>query len=175
VVVVAIAVLSLVGLRHARPGTAAGRLEPIPWTAHLPSVDGALAAGDVKAAVRAWHTAHAAALASGSWEGMIEAGDAYLRIGRAAGARTPAEAKARQAYLVALFRARAQRSLDGVLRAADAFAQLGDDEVVAQGIAVARALAARHRDAAADARLGEAQPRLAARLLEAKRAGSDRF
>jgi hypothetical protein len=174
-VIVAIAVLSLVGLRHARPGTAAGRLEPIRWAEHLPSVDRALAAGDVNAAVRAWHTAHAAALASGSWEAMIEAGDAYLRIGRVAGARAPSEAKARQAYLVALFRARGQGSIDGVLRATDAFAGLGDDEVVAQGIAVARALATRNRDAAAEARLGEAQARLAARLLEAKRTAPDRF
>jgi hypothetical protein len=175
VVLVAIAVLGLVGLRHARPGSAAGSVPPIPSSEPQPTVDGALAAGDLNAAVRAWHAVHGAALASGTWEAMIEAGDAALRLGRVDGARTPSEARARQAYLVALFRARAERSIEGVLRAAEAFAQLGDDEVVAQGITIARRLAAQAPDGARGARLEEVEARLAARLLEVKRGQADRF
>jgi len=111
------------------------------WRTCLARVDAALAAKDVSAAIMAWHDGYGAALASREWEAMLAMGDASLRIGHAAGVRAGFDAKARQSYLTALFRARAQRSLDGVLRATGGFAALGDRQVVEQGLHIARQVA----------------------------------
>jgi hypothetical protein len=116
-------------------------------------VDEALAEKNVSAAVRAWHRAYVAALASRHREGLIDAGDAYLRIGQLSTSRRLAEAKARSLYLSALFRARQQESLDGVLRAAEAFAALGDTEAVEQCLRVADQVAARNADRDGPARV----------------------
>jgi hypothetical protein len=59
------------------------------------------------------------------------------------------EPEARRAYLAALTYARAQRSLEGVLRATESFARLGDRDMVVQGIRVARDLAGEDDDAQA--------------------------
>src|SRR5262247_2038634 len=69
------------------------------WAAHLQAVDRELARGHVDVAVRLWHDAHAAALESRSWEAMIAVGDAFMRIGRAAGAVGGARMNAREAYV----------------------------------------------------------------------------
>lgn len=135
-----------------------------PWTAHLERVEAALAHRNVSTAELAWRASYVEALRSRRWEGMLEVGEASLRIGEVAGARKPAEAKARQAYLTALFRARQQESLDGVLRAAEAFAALGDREVAEQGVYVAQRLAARAQDAQASERVRVVAERLTARL-----------
>jgi hypothetical protein len=47
------------------------------------------------------------------------------------------DAAARQCYLGALFRAREQRSVEGVLRVAEALAQLGDLEVASGALHIA--------------------------------------
>ena len=73
---------------------------------------------------------------------MLAAGDAALRIGKVARLRKHYEAKARETYLSALFRARAQRSVEGVLRVAEAFSMLGDREVVDQCLVIAGRVAA---------------------------------
>jgi hypothetical protein len=109
-------------------------------------VDEALARRDVSAAVRAWHDAYVFALASRQWEPMIAVADAYLRIGQVSGHAAAARGKARSHYLTALIRAERQRSVDGVLRVAEAFARLGDREVVARTVGIAEALAARSGD-----------------------------
>ena len=62
----------------------------------------------------------------------MEVGDQAVRIAEAAGGSTHFRAEARQAYLNALFRARAQRAVEGMHRAAAAFERLGDSEM-AQG------------------------------------------
>lgn len=136
-----------------------------PWTAHLERVAAALAQRNVSVAELAWQAAYGEALRSRRWEGMLAVGEVYLRIGEVAGNRKPAEAKARQAYLAALFRARQQESLDGVLRAAEAFAALGDREVAEQGVYVAQRLAARAQDAQARERVRVVAERLSARLI----------
>jgi hypothetical protein len=138
-----------------------------PWTPHLQKVDEGLAKKDTRAAEVAWHEAYVAALGSRRWEGMVEIGDAYLRIGEVAGARPAAKPTARQAYLVALFRARNQDSLDGVLRAAEAFAALGDREMVEQGVSIAQRLVADARDAQAHERVRAVAERVATGLLAA--------
>jgi hypothetical protein len=107
----------------------------------LAAVDAALAAGDVPAAIRAWHAAYGATIGSRRWEGFADAGDAYLRIARASGSPVGGISRARDLYLSALFRASGAGSLDGVLRIASAFAELGEDEVVANALRIARRLA----------------------------------
>jgi hypothetical protein len=132
------------------------------WREHLQTADSAMAERNVSRAIRVWHEARSAALRSGSWDALVEVGDASLRIGELAAAREGARAQARSLYLRALFRARDHRSLDGVLRATEAFASLGDADVVEQGLRVAGHIAATQGPAARD-RVREATIRLGAR------------
>lgn len=139
-----------------------------PWSVHVEQADKALAERNFRGAEQAWHDAYLAALGSRRWEGMIEVGDASLRIGEATGTRKASEARARKAYLAALARARQVKSLDGVLRTAEAFAGLGDPEVVQQSIRIAESLAAQSRDTHAYDRVRAFQERLATGSVEAK-------
>ncbi len=144
-----------------------------PWTVHLRHSDEALRLQDVKVAEQAWHRAYLAALGSTSWEGRLDVGDASLRIGDVAKRREPAKAKARSLYMEALFRARSQGSLDGVLRAGEAFAALGDQEVASQAIHIAEGLAAQGHDPYAPARVRSVTERLTTRFVAEKTALSD--
>jgi hypothetical protein len=101
-------------------------------TAQLTAVDTALATGDVAAALRASHELYGATFGACRWEGFAEAGDAFLRIARALGSPARGMARARDLYMSALVRAGGAGSLDGVLRIASAFVELGDDEIVTQ-------------------------------------------
>jgi hypothetical protein len=134
-----------------------------PWESSLRSLDAALQRGDAGAANRTWHEGYSAVLASGRWDGFVAMGDAVRRIADAAGSRSLGEARSRSLYLAALFRARQQGTVDGVLRAAEAFAGLGDREVVEQCLIVARALAARDGDKTAEGRVQTITARLAAK------------
>jgi hypothetical protein len=67
---------------------------------------------------------------------MLEVGDAALRTGAAAGG-AETRARARQAYLLAFTRARQEGAVDGVLRAAQAFDDLGDRDAATQCLHVA--------------------------------------
>ena len=147
-VAIACVVLGAAGLATTR--TQAVKARPS-WKAHLASVDAALAAKNVSAAVMAWRDAYGAALATREWEAMLAVGQTSLRIDQVAGDRAEFEPKARQSYLAALFRARQQGSLDGVLHATEAFATLGDRDVVEQGLRIARQVAG--RDHVAQARV----------------------
>lgn len=138
-----------------------------PWAAQLQRLDDALTRHDPSAALIAWHEAYTLALGTRKWEGLVEVGDAYLRIGDALRTRKPYLPRARECYLAALFRARQQGSLDGVLRAAEAFAALGDQLVVEQCIRIAERLAAESRDARAHARVREFTERWADRMVAA--------
>jgi hypothetical protein len=139
VVALALVVLAAVVAR----GTAAGGES---WKSLLVSVDRAIDAKDISRAVRTWRDAYGAALGRREWEPMLAVGHAALRIGRASGAMVGFDAKARQCYLTALFRARRQGSSDGALLAAEAFADLGDLEVANQALRVAEELAHRAGD-----------------------------
>jgi hypothetical protein len=107
---------------------------PHAWTTALERADAAMAVGDATGALSAWRDAHAAALRSGQWEGMIAVGDASRRLTVSAGSQREGVARARQAYLTALFRARREHSVEGSLRAAVAFGELGDRHVLAQAL-----------------------------------------
>ena len=107
------------------------------WTGHLRTMDRALGHSDVDEARRAWDSAHLAAVESFSWEGLIATGHAYLQLGGAVGARSSAEPMARRGYFAALYRACRDNSFEGIIHAAEAFANLGDREVVEECLGLA--------------------------------------
>jgi hypothetical protein len=134
------------------------------WATYIAAVDRALEARDLGLANRQWRDGYGAALRSQRWEAMLAAGETALRIGRAS--RTPAamEADARQCFLTALFRARAQRSVDGILLTAEAFAQLGDIAVAEGALRMADPLVVATSDGArAWERVAAVRDRLEAR------------
>ncbi|OLC13262.1 MAG: hypothetical protein AUH29_13145 [Candidatus Rokubacteria bacterium 13_1_40CM_69_27] len=114
------------------------------WAEQVARVEDAVVGGDATAMLRTWQAACLEALGSQQWEPMIAVGDAALRVGRATGFTIAFEAKARQAYHVALFRAHKQVSLEGIRRAAGGFDQVGDREVAEQALRLAQGLAERH-------------------------------
>ena len=141
-------------------------IEPrMTWEQDVERVDLALASHDLRTAREAARDAYAAAVTSRRWEPLRHVGDAQRRVEQASGVATPGKASARASYLSGLFRARDQRSLDGVLQAADAFSRLGDTSVVRQALVVARDLAG--RDPVAHARVDIAAEELGARLASA--------
>jgi hypothetical protein len=110
---------------------------------------------------RPWQTGHLAAVESLSWDDLIAIGDARLRVGSAVGARPSGELAARRVYFAALYRACREESLEGILRAAEAFADLGDGDVVEECLGLAELKVdseeARRRVSALVQRLGVAQ------------------
>jgi len=136
------AVLAALEMTLARVGDPSAK-EEAPWISPLRDMDDALAHEDFSTATTARHRADLATLASPSWEGFLAVGDGALRLGEARGARSGMEREARRAYLSAMVQARNTRSLEGTLRVTDAFARLGDHDMVEQGVRVARELAGR--------------------------------
>lgn len=102
------------------------------WVPLIAKLDRALSRGDAVNAQRAWSGAEVAAVASLTWEALVEVGDATRRIGDAAGARALTTPWARRSYLTAFVRAQRQGSLDGMLHAAEGFAALGDRDLARQ-------------------------------------------
>ncbi len=139
-----------------------------PWADHIRTLDEALAKKNISAAEHAFHQAYLAALGSRRWEGMVEVGDASLRVGAVSGYRKVSETTARRLYLQAFVRARQQGSIDGLLRTAEAFSRLGDREVADQGLRLAERLAAQRRDGRASDRARAFREQAAARSLDMK-------
>ena len=162
-----LALLMTVGADEALADHALGSEAQIAWETQLQRVDDVLARNDLAGAEMLWREAYAAALKSRHWEGMVASGDAYRRLGERANFRKVSDAKAREAYLAALFRARSEGSLEGVLRVAERFVDLGDHAVVEQCLGVARTVAARSRDPLAGERVRNFAARWAARTQEA--------
>jgi hypothetical protein len=84
------------------------------------------------AEVGARRTTTGAAVGDSSWQMVLRVGDEARERGDVAAAR--------RAYLTALFRARGERSLAGVLSAAEGFGALGDAEVVERALTMAAGL-----------------------------------
>ncbi len=124
-----------------------GKVETLgPWTAHLQAMDQALLSGDPGESVRTWRQAYSAALSHPGWLGLLTVASASLRLAAFPGLARDAAARARETYWIAVFRARQQRSLNGVLHAAEAFGMLGDRSTVEQCMRVAEGLASRAGD-----------------------------
>jgi hypothetical protein len=113
------------------------------WEPHVRWVNELVDRGDVSAATYAWRDAYGAALDGPGWDGLLAAGDAFVRIADLARAPRAARSNAREAYLAALIRAERADSVDGVLRTAAAFAGLGEPAVAEQCVRIARRLAER--------------------------------
>ena len=137
-----------------------------PWAPHLEAMDLAIAANDASAAVLAWRRAYSAALDQPGWRGLVDVADAALHIASIPGFRKAAESRARESYWTALFRARRQGSLTGVLDAAEAFSALGDRVMVEQCIRIAERLALLTGDAEAADRVRTLAAGLAQRYVE---------
>jgi hypothetical protein len=127
------------------PGAANGAGGP--WREHLATMDEALDRQDLPEAARAWREAHLAAQGSWHWDGLVEVADGCLRLARASSGRRGFVPEARGLYLTALFRARQQRSVEGMLRAAEGFHQLEDREAAGQALRLAESLAGESGDA----------------------------
>jgi len=137
-----------------------------PWTAHLQAMDTAIAANNASAAVLSWRHAYAAALDQPGWRGLVDVAGAALRIGTIPGFKKAAESRARESYWTALFRARRQGSLNGVLDTAEAFGALGDRVMVEQCIRIAERLAVLTGDAEAAERVRALAADLTQRYVE---------
>jgi hypothetical protein len=140
-----------------------------PWTTHLETMDAAISTSNASAAVLAWRHAYAAALDQPGWRGLVEVAGAALRISAIPGFRKAAESRARESYWTALFRARRQGSLNGVLDAAEAFGTLGDRVMVEQCIRIAERLALLTGDAEASTRVRTLATSLAQRYVDVDR------
>jgi len=109
-----------------------------------------VAAIDAATLERQLHDGYVAALASRRWEPMIAHGDAVLEVA-VAGNGAPAHPwvdRARHSYLLALFRARAAGSVDGMTKVADAFLSIGDRDAARLALRMARDAAPDPRTAA---------------------------
>jgi hypothetical protein len=149
-----------------------GEIEPIgPWTAYIQAMDQALSEGGPGDSVCAWRQAYSVALSYPGWSGLLIVAAAALRLRVFASLAQSAAAHARETYWIAFFRARQQRSLDGVLYAAEAFAQLGDRSTVEKCLRCAEALAARAGDSAHAERVRLRAARLAELTIDAERSG----
>src|SRR5262244_1363208 len=125
-----------------------GEIEALgPWTAQIQAMDQAVAEDAPGESVRAWRQAYSAALSHPGWLGLLAVAAASLRLGVFPGLARGAVARARETYWIAFFRARQQRSLNGVLHAAEAFGRLGDRSTVEQCMRVAEGLATLSGDA----------------------------
>jgi len=120
-------------------------LPPV-WFARIGVVEQAIAARDGVRAARAWPDVWTVAQASRRWDALLTAGDAALRIGELTRATLSGRFNARQAYRAALFRAYSQRSIEGVLRTAEALTLMGDREMPEVALSMARKLAATSGD-----------------------------
>jgi hypothetical protein len=119
-----------------------------PRASSLSRLADALRRSDIGAADRAWRAAYVEAMRAQAWSPLADLGDAAMQIVDRGGQRARYVPLAREAYVAALVRARAARSVEGVSRVCRAFMALGDHDVAQQCAIIADTLSAR--------RLGEA-------------------
>jgi hypothetical protein len=102
------------------------------WVQRIALVDEALGRADLSRAIYEWREAYGAALRNGRSEGLIAVGDRAIRIAERAGASGYFLREAREVYVHAALRARADRSRDTILGIAERFERLGDMERAGQ-------------------------------------------
>jgi hypothetical protein len=125
--------VSVTGLE--RPGSIPSGREAA-LSRRLEAVAAAIASKDRSRAIYEWRNAYGLALGARGWEAMVTVGDSARQIdalispwvAQSSGFR----AETRQAYLLALFRARDAHAPEGIERVADAFSALGDAEMAAR-------------------------------------------
>ena len=103
--------------------------ESVPaWVGRIALVDEALGRADLSRAIYEWREAHGAALRNGRSEGLIAVGDRAIRIAERSGGSGYFFREAREVYVDAALRARAERSRETILGIAEVFEKLGDAE-----------------------------------------------
>ena len=102
----------------------AARVDEPQWQADLAVFDEALAADDMATARTAVRALLISADKSRHWEAFAALASAQLRLGRVAGLPGLSRDGARQNYLLALHRAREQRSQDGIRTVSAALTEL---------------------------------------------------
>jgi hypothetical protein len=163
-----LAVLEVTAQRATVPSP---RSDTAPWVSPARDMDKAIARGDFMSAGDFRRDLYRSAIASGRWEAFLAAGDGVRRLGDATQSPRAAEPDARRLYLTALFRARSQSSLDGVLQTTEALARLGDHDMVLRGLAIARDLAG--PDPAAQLRVRAVEDQWAPGPMAAREQGED--
>ncbi|SRR5712692_2447556 len=98
------------------------------WVQRIALVDEALGRSDLSRAIYEWREAYGAALRNGRSEGLIAVGDRAIRIAERADASGYFLREAREVYVHAALRARAERSRNTILGIAELFEKLGDTE-----------------------------------------------
>jgi hypothetical protein len=134
--------VSAVQVPSASPATDSREERPVTWSTHLEAMDRALAQRDIQAAAAAWREAHGAAIRTRAWRPLVEVGEAAVRIGMVTGHQRSYTMRAREVYMAALSRARADRSVEGVLHVGEAFEALGDQAIVEQCLIIAERMGA---------------------------------
>jgi hypothetical protein len=119
------------------------RRSPATYDASPQPMAEALRQADVAVAERLWREAYIKAVRAQAWRPLADLGDAAVRIADRGGPRTRYVALARQAYVAALVRARAERSAEGIARICRAFRGLGDHDIADQCAIIAETLQAR--------------------------------
>jgi hypothetical protein len=103
--------------------------ESVPaWVQRIALVDEALGRSDVSRAIYEWREAYGAALRNGRSEGLIAVGARAIRIAERSGGSGYFLREGKDVYVLAAFRARAERSRETILGIAEVFEQLGDTE-----------------------------------------------
>jgi hypothetical protein len=116
------------------------------WDQYIQVMDDALTRGDLKTAEMARQEAFLSARGSRRWDAMAAVGDASVRLMQSPGASPTLRPEARRIYLWALFRARHQGSLEGVMRVSEALIQMGDRAAARDGLAMANAMLTASRE-----------------------------
>jgi hypothetical protein len=98
------------------------------WTQRIALVDEAIGRSDLSRAVYEWREAYGAAVRAGGSKGLIAVGDRALRLAEMGAGAGYFRNEARDLYMHAAFRARAEGSRETILRIADAFDRLGDTQ-----------------------------------------------
>ena len=98
------------------------------WTQRIALVDEAIGRSDLNRAIYEWREASGAALRRGRSEGLIAVGDRAIRIAELAGGSGYFLREAREVYVHAALRARAERAPDTIFEIAARFEGRGDAE-----------------------------------------------
>lgn len=102
------------------------------WAQRIARVDEALGRSDLGRAIDEWREARGATLANGGSEGLIAVGDRGISIAERTRGSAYFLTEAKNVYVRAAFRARAERSRETILGIAERFERLGDTERAGQ-------------------------------------------
>ena len=131
-----------------------------PTTVHLRRMEEALAQQDFGGARREWDRAYSAALTAGGWKEMVATAEAHARLGERTGRRDEAGFTARGILQIAFARAQREASPSGLLRTAEALADLGEVALADLALGMAKGLAGARPDTQVQARMSLLRHRL---------------